>query len=59
MTLFSHGMFMVYLKFVGRKFDITNTDITVSVLFVALFGSVFSVRYRPLIYVCNIYMDLA
>ena len=54
-----HEIFMVYLKSLGRKFDMMtkNTDISVTVFFVSLFGSVFSGLYVHLVCMCNIRQD--
>ena len=53
--MFSRGIFMIYLNFMGPKFGIKKkTDISVAVCLVSLFGSNFWGLYRPLIYTGNI-----
>ena len=60
LDIFLHCIFMVYLKYVDRKFGITkNSHIFVAICLVPLVGSVFSAIDRPLIYMCNICMDSA
>ena len=57
LDIFSRGIFMVYLKLVDCKFAITKTrTISVTIFYFPLFGSVFSSLWRPLIYVCVIYV---
>ena len=52
LDIFSHGIFIVYLKFVSGKFGIPKKNRHFRGRFwgVLLFDSVFSSLYRPLIY---------
>ena len=55
LDIFSFGISMVYLKFAGRKFGILKSlDISVAVLFVPPFSSMFVGLDRKQIYMSNI-----
>ena len=56
LDIFLHGIFVVYLKVTcGILFIGENNDISVTI---PIFGSLFSDVYRPLIYMCNVCMDV-
>ena len=60
LDIFSHGIFMVYLKFVCRKFDVMkNTDISEAAFFWFLYLAACLGVFIEFWYMCSIRMDSA